>query len=135
MSCTLLKIDGLTVMSVGKLHVERCIHRNVFPAIGLVHFPFLAALISAYSAGLMPFFLHFLISASVRPLMSKLLALHSPLDPDWLLSTSKDPESRGRSGCKDAFGLDKLDRCEVRSNETVRSIINRVGVRGGSSVL
>jgi hypothetical protein len=56
--------------------------RKVFPAMGLVHFPFLAAFISAYNAGLIPFFLHFLISASLRLVMSKLLALHPLLEPD-----------------------------------------------------
>ena len=54
----------------------------MFPAIGLVHFPFLAAFISAYNAGLMPFFLHFFNSASLRPLVSKLLDLQSLLDTD-----------------------------------------------------
>ena len=62
------------------------VHRNVLPAIGLVHLPFFAARISAYNAGLMPFFWHFLISAGVKSLMSKLLALHSLLDLEGRLS-------------------------------------------------
>lgn len=64
------------------------------PAIGLVHLPFFAALISAYKAALMPFFLHLLISASVRVLMSKLLALHSLLVFGWLMPPLKEPELR-----------------------------------------
>jgi hypothetical protein len=73
--------------------------RKVFPAIGLVHFPFLAAFISANNAGLMPFFLHFLISDSLRLVMSKLLALHPLLEPDWLGASSSaglEDCSRGR---------------------------------------
>ena len=53
--------------------------RNALPASGLTHRPFLVALISAYSAGLIPFFLHRVISVSVIPLMSYSLAHHSPL--------------------------------------------------------
>ena len=35
--------------------INKSNQRNVFPASGLIHRPFLAALISAYSAGLIPF--------------------------------------------------------------------------------
>lgn len=53
--------------------------RKVYPASRLIHRPFLAALTSAYSAGLIPFFLHRVVSASVILLMSYSLARHSPL--------------------------------------------------------
>ena len=52
----------------------------MFPAIGLVHFPFLAAFISANRAGLMPFFWHFFSSSGVKPLMSCELAVQVLLD-------------------------------------------------------
>lgn len=80
---------------------------------GLVHLPLLAAFISAYRAGLIPFFLHFSISVSVRELVLKLLALHSPLDPGGLDCRPKDPETGGRSRDKEKLDLDKSDRCEV----------------------
>lgn len=50
--------------------------------IGLTNLPLRAAFISAYNAGLMPFFLHFFKSASVKWLASKLLAFQSLLDCD-----------------------------------------------------
>lgn len=57
-------------------------HMKVFPAMGLTKRPFRAAFISAYNAGLIPFFLHFFISASVRLLVSKLLDFQSLLDTE-----------------------------------------------------
>jgi hypothetical protein len=76
---------------------------------GLVHFPFFAALISAYRAGLMPFFLHFLISVSVSVLMSKLLALQVllPLDFEPERFRSMFPSSDWRDRC--SSGRDVLD--------------------------
>jgi len=105
--------------------------RKVLPAMGLVHFPFLAAFISAYNAGFIPFFLHFFISASVRLVVSKSLALHSLLEPDRLRSTSKSPEPWGRSEGRDWLEANRLERCDVRSNETFRSIISRSGTPVG----
>jgi hypothetical protein len=100
--------------------------RKVFPAIGLVHFPFLAAFISAYNAGLMPFFVHFLISDSLRLVMSKLLALHPLLEPEWLGASS----SAGLEYCskaRDWLDPERLERCDARSKETFLSIIRRSG--------
>lgn len=94
--------------------------KNVFPAIGLVHFPFLAAFISANNAGLMPFFLHFFISSGVKPLMSCELAVHVLLDREL-------PASEGgyREGVPDDMvleALEELERYDVWSTETVRSM-------------
>lgn len=78
---------------------------------GLVHFPFLAAFISANKAGLMPFFLHFLSSSGVNPLVSCELAVHWLLDREF--SASED-------GCRECLpddivfdALDELERYEV----------------------
>ena len=63
-----------------------CQPKKVLPAMGLDHFPFLAAFISAYNDGLMPFFLHFLISSGVNPLISWELAVHVLLDRELPVS-------------------------------------------------
>jgi hypothetical protein len=82
---------------------------------GLVHFPFFAARISAYRAGLMPFFLHFFISASVKTLVSNSLALHLllplDLDPERLLSMLSSVDMTERSSGKDVMvdGRDVVD--------------------------
>lgn len=55
---------------------------KVLPPIGLTKRPFRAAFISAYNAGLMPFFLHFFSSASLSPVVSKLLDFQSLLETD-----------------------------------------------------
>jgi hypothetical protein len=118
-------------------------YRKVFPAIGLVHFPFFAALISAYKAGLIPFFLHFLISASVSVLMSKLLALQVllPLDfePERLLSTLPSMDWRDLcSSGREVVDLADRDVCDIvdgfdfRSIDVDFSMTRRVGLGGGS---
>ena len=75
---------GLTQMDhiVTQLVSLTLYYMNVFPPIGLTKRPFRAAFISAYNAGLMPFFLHFFSSASLRLLVSKLLDFQSLLDTD-----------------------------------------------------
>lgn len=81
------------------------------PAIGLVHFPFLAAFISAYNDGLIPFFLHFLISSGVKPLISCELAVHVLLERELPVS-----EGGYREGVPDdrVFeALDEFDRYDV----------------------
>jgi hypothetical protein len=113
---------------------------------GLVHFPFFAARISAYKAGLMPFFLHFFISASVKVPMSNSLALHLllplDLDPERLRSMLSSADwierSSGRDvvvDCKDVVDLECVDGRVVRSIEVVFSITRRVGDGGTSSIL
>jgi hypothetical protein len=85
-------------------------YRKEFPAIGLFHFPPFAAFISAYKAGLMPFFLHFFISASLRVDMSKLLALHPLLELDRLCVVSQSPDFvEGLSDEGDAIELAKSE--------------------------
>jgi hypothetical protein len=64
--------------------------------------------------------------------MSKLLALHSLLDPDWLRSVLKSPELAGRSMASDWLEPDKLERCDVRSKDTFLSIMSRSGTVVGS---
>jgi hypothetical protein len=87
----------------------RC-YRKEFPAIGLFHFPPFAAFISAYNAGLMPFFLHLFISASLRVDMSKLLALHPLLELDRLCVVSQSPDFiEGRSDEGDPIELAKSE--------------------------
>jgi hypothetical protein len=81
--------------------------KNVFPAIGLVHFPFLAAFISAYNDGLMPFFLHFLISSGVKLLISCELAVHVLLERELPVS-----EDGYRDGVPDDMVLEALDEFE-----------------------
>jgi hypothetical protein len=67
---------------------------------GLTNLPLRAAFISAYRAGLMPFFLHFFSSASLRVVVSKLLAFQLLLDRDrWDAEEDKGipaPTSEGR---------------------------------------
>ena len=81
--------------------------RKVLPAIGLVHLPFLAAFISAKSAGLMPFFLHFFSSSGVSPPMSCELAVQVLLDRELASS-----EVGSREGVPDEMVLDALDELE-----------------------
>lgn len=81
--------------------------KNVFPAIGLVHLPFLAAFISANSAGLMPFFLHFFSSSGVKPLISCELAVHVLLDRELPAS-----EVGYRECVPDDIVLEALDESE-----------------------
>lgn len=77
------------------------------PPIGLAHLPFLAAFISAYRAGLMPFFLHFFNSSGVNPLISCELAVQVLLDRE--LPASEDGY---REGVPDDTVLDALDEFE-----------------------
>lgn len=106
------------------------IHKKVLPAIGLVHLPFFAARISANRAGLMPFFLHLFNSASLKPLVSKPLALHSLLDLD-ALSMAMRGDSGDRRCVKEWVEVEVVDTgfaaIDVRSMETLRSITRRVG--------
>lgn len=81
--------------------------KKVLPAIGLVHLPFLAAFISAKSAGLMPFFLHFFNSSGVNSPMSCELAVHVLLDREFPVS-----EFGYREGVPDEIVLDALDELE-----------------------
>ena len=76
----------------------------MFPAIGLVHFPFLAAFISANNAGLMPFFLHFFNSSGVSPPISCELAVHVLLDRELPAS-----ETGYREGVPDDIVLEALE--------------------------
>lgn len=82
--------------------------RNVFPAIGLVHFPFLAAFISANKEGLMPFFLHFFSSSGVNPLMSCELAVQVLLDRELPVS-----EFGYLEGVPDDMVLEALDELDL----------------------
>lgn len=87
-----------------------CQAKNVFPAIGLVHLPFLAAFISANNAGLMPFFLHFWTSSGVNPPISCELAVHVLLERELPVS------EMGREGVPDEMvlaGLEEFDRYDV----------------------
>lgn len=81
--------------------------KKVLPAIGLVHLPFLAAFISAKSAGLMPFFLHFFNSSGVSAPMSCELAVQVLLDRELPVS-----EFGYREGVPDETVLDALDELE-----------------------
>jgi hypothetical protein len=67
---------------------------------GLTNLPLRAAFISAYRAGLMPFFLHFFSSASLSVVGSKLLAFQLLLDRDCCEADEDDgiaaPTSDGR---------------------------------------
>lgn len=82
--------------------------RNVFPAIGLVHFPFLAAFISANKAGLIPFFLHFFSSSGVSPPMSCELAVQVLLDRELPAS-----EFGYLEGVPDDMVLEALDELDL----------------------
>ena len=62
---------------------------KVFPTSGPTHFPFLAAFISAYSAGLIPFLRSFLISEGLSPLTS-----YSELDHGMVEEEEELPSSR-----------------------------------------
>lgn len=107
--------------------------RNVFPASGLIHRPFPAALISAFSAGLIPFFLHRVISASVIPLMSYSLARHSPLP---LLLLREQPSVCVCSGLLSDRGWSgqTSSRCVRRTGPARRGARSR-GVRTAGAAL
>ena len=112
----------------------------MLPAIGLVHFPFFAARISAYRAGLIPFFLHLLISASDKVLMSKSLALHLLLpldfDPGLFRSASSSIECSERcSSLGDEVDPDRVNELEDRLIDVDFSMTRRAGLGGLSCVL
>jgi len=106
-----LPLEGITIPATELLY-----HKNVFPPMGLTNLPLRAAFISAYSAGLIPFFLHFFSSASLSVAMSKLLAFHSPLDSDCCEFDEDEgkptPNSDGRPEDMVMVELEELVRCE-----------------------
>jgi hypothetical protein len=116
--------------------IQLTCHKNVFPPIGLTNLPFRAAFISAYRAGLIPFFLHFLRSASLSVVVSKLLDFHSLLDCDcWDAADETYPTSDGRPEEIVGVELHELVRCDCWSNSTVFSISRCCGITRGSRVI
>jgi hypothetical protein len=107
--------QGCHMIVVGRTRLDETLitlsvqAKNVFPAIGLVHFPFLAAFISANKDGLMPFFLHFFSSSGVNPLISCELAVQVLLDRELPAS-----EFGYLEGVPDDTVLDALDELDLQ---------------------
>ncbi|KAL5397853.1 hypothetical protein PMIN02_002013 [Paraphaeosphaeria minitans] len=105
---------------------------------GLTKRPFRAAFISAYNAGLMPFFLHFFNSAWVKPLVSKLLDFHSLLDTESCdVLPCDEPGKAASEGLPEEIVMVEFDEFvrELWSSEALFSTSRLSGVSNGSDVL